>query len=292
MDIKYLNTFKTIIDTGSFQNTAEKLNYSASTITFQVQQLEQELCIKLFEKIGRKMVITSTGKELLPYIDKILENMNIIENYNKDSNELCGELKVAMPESILTYKSQKAIKLFREQSPKVKLSLQTENCSVIRDMIACGDIDFGIHYDIGGYSTNVTVNTLAEYELNLICSPDFKDRDFYTKHQSKDVCIITDDKKCIFFNMFLEYLKEHDITCNNILELGSIEAIKRSVASNVGIAMLPLYTVEDELKSKVIDKIDINMKHNSINLVYGYHKNKWISRAMESFICLVKETIK
>ncbi len=50
MDLKYLETFKTIIEEGSYARAADKLGYTQSTITFQVQQLEQELSIKLFLK--------------------------------------------------------------------------------------------------------------------------------------------------------------------------------------------------------------------------------------------------
>lgn len=50
MDLKYLHTFRTIIDEGGFGRAAEKLNYTQSTITFQIGQLEQELSTSLFEK--------------------------------------------------------------------------------------------------------------------------------------------------------------------------------------------------------------------------------------------------
>ena len=53
MELKYLTTFKTILETGSFQKAAERLNYAQSTITLQMQLLEQELSVKLFEKIGQ-----------------------------------------------------------------------------------------------------------------------------------------------------------------------------------------------------------------------------------------------
>ena len=49
MELKYLNTFRTIVETGSFTKAAEKLNYTQSAITFQVSQLENELSVKLFE---------------------------------------------------------------------------------------------------------------------------------------------------------------------------------------------------------------------------------------------------
>lgn len=95
MEIKYLNTFKAILETGSFQKAAERLNYAQSTITLQMQLLEQELSVKLFEKIGRKMKLTQAGKELIPYVDNVIEAVQQMENYGKDSQELTGSLRIA-----------------------------------------------------------------------------------------------------------------------------------------------------------------------------------------------------
>ena len=106
MDLKYLNTFKTIVETGNFSNAAHKLNYTQSTLTFQIQQLEKELSFKLFEKIGRNMIVTQAGKDILPYIDMINQSVDQIKNYGKCTENLTGELKVVMPETLLTYKTQ------------------------------------------------------------------------------------------------------------------------------------------------------------------------------------------
>lgn len=65
MNTKYLYTIKTVLETGSFQKAASKLNYTQSTVTFHIQQIEQELDIKLFDRIGRKMVLTQAGREIL-----------------------------------------------------------------------------------------------------------------------------------------------------------------------------------------------------------------------------------
>lgn len=63
MELKYLRTFQTIIEEGSFSKAAEKLNYTQSTITFQIGQLEKELSVKLFEKAGRRMLPTKAGEQ-------------------------------------------------------------------------------------------------------------------------------------------------------------------------------------------------------------------------------------
>ena len=61
MDIKYLQTFKMIVNEGSFTKAAAKLNYTQSTITFHMKQLEQEISIQIFEKIGRNYIMLQNG---------------------------------------------------------------------------------------------------------------------------------------------------------------------------------------------------------------------------------------
>lgn len=291
MELKYLRTFKTIIDEGSFQNAAERLNFSQSTVTFQIQQLEQSLSVKLFERIGRKMAVTQAGKEILPHIDAILDEVASIERYGKDVRDLGGELTVSMPETLLTYKSQRALKRFREEVPRVRLSLQMHNCFVIRDQILSGAVDCGFHYDVGGYNNNIHREKIAEYEIALVCSPELRERDFITKHRRKDVSLITAERDNIYYIMCSRYLSERDIVLNGVLELGSVEAIKRSVASNIGIAALPRFTVEDELAKGELHEIETKMRDRRISVLCAFHKNKWMSPAMERFILLMKDTL-
>ncbi len=68
MDLRRFITFKTVVEEGSFLRAAQKLCCTQSTVTFHIQQLEQELAIPLFEKIGRRMCLTAAGKKLLPHV--------------------------------------------------------------------------------------------------------------------------------------------------------------------------------------------------------------------------------
>lgn len=108
MNTKNLVTFKTILEVGSFQKAADKLGYMQSTVTFQIKhkQLEEELALKLFEKIGRRMELTQAGKDIMPYVDMILQGTEQISNYGKSLSEISSSLKLAIPDSILIYNMQ------------------------------------------------------------------------------------------------------------------------------------------------------------------------------------------
>ncbi|MFY4776503.1 LysR substrate-binding domain-containing protein [Metabacillus sp. RGM 3146] len=79
-----------------------------------------------------------------------MQSVEQLKNYGKGTKELKGNLKVAIPETLLTNQMQPVLKAFREQAPGVKLSLQALNCYTIRDQLINGGADFGVHYDVGG----------------------------------------------------------------------------------------------------------------------------------------------
>ena len=71
MELRNLNTFLRITQLGSFTKAAKELGYATSTITAQIQQLEEEIGTPLFERMGRKNVLTPAGQELIPYAQQM-----------------------------------------------------------------------------------------------------------------------------------------------------------------------------------------------------------------------------
>lgn len=293
MDLKYLTTIKTILETGTFQKAANRLNYTQSTVTFQIQQLERELSLRLFERIGRRMVLTEAGHAILPYIDSVLESVDRLCNFGKEVREIRGVLKLAMPETLLTYKSQPILKMFREQAPHVKLLVCSQNCYLTRNQILNGDIDVAIHYDVGGYNGTVIAKKLADFSQVLVASPNLAEdqRDFITPDQRKTVSLISNDKNCISQEIFDQYLRDRKIYVENVIELWSLEAIKRSVVSDLGVAFLPYFAVAEELESGKLIELPTGLMGKNISAICAYHKNKWISPAIDLFLKLVDDNI-
>ncbi|WP_046066020.1 LysR substrate-binding domain-containing protein [Clostridium scatologenes] len=95
-------------------------------------------------------------------------------------------------------------------------------------------------------------------------------------------------RKYILYTVPYNHLPK--IFLNNTIELWSIEAIKRCVASNLGISFLPRFTVEEELENGKLKELEIGCSDTKITAIYAYHKNKWISPAMSLFMQLVRES--
>ncbi|MCP1111369.1 LysR family transcriptional regulator [Ohessyouella blattaphilus] len=291
MEIKYLHTLKTVLDSGSYLKAAERLGYTQSTVTFQMQQLEQELSLQLFEKIGRKMVLTQAGRDILPIVEDILCSVDRLTTHGKKLSQIKGTLKVAMPESLLTYQMQPVLKAFRAAAPGVTLSMRSLNCYAIRDQITNGEVDIGIHYDVGGYGKTIITEKISEHNTVFIASPALSgtDKDFITPHQKKDICLIYSDPSSLSYKTASRYLTDRDILMASEMELWSTEALKRSVISNLGVALIPEFAVADELKKGLLQVLPLPLERQTTSVMITHHKNKWISPAMETFIQLARE---
>lgn len=287
MELKYLQTFQTIIEEGSFSKAAEKLSYTQSTITFQVGQLEQELSTKLFEKIGRRMLPTKAGEQLYPYVKEVLLSIDKMRSFENDLTKYKGDLKIGIGETLLCYRMPSILKNFHWKAPNTKLFLKSMNCYDIRDELLKGTLDLGIFYeDIGGMTDHIITFPFGKYTLSLVASPEIKQQfpDFVTPGQKIPVPLIINEQACIFRQIFEKYLNDKSILLDYTIELWSIHTIKSLVINNVGISFLPTFTVQNELEQGELVEIETEISDIQISAVCGYNKNKWISPAMDCFI--------
>lgn len=283
MDTKNLVTFMTILETESFQKAATQLNFAPSTVTSQIRQLEDEFSIQLFEKVGRKMELTQAGKDILPYVEKILQSVEQIVNYHKDASELTGTLRLVAPDSIFIYIMQPVIKAILHDAPHIQLIINSCPSDDINEAIVNGSADIGIDCDKGNFPDSVLHPASGPFQACLIGSPFLNPRelDFVTPHQRKPVGMIFNEPNANYQKRIEKYLGEKDIVLRSSMKLQSIEAVKRSVMNNLGIAYVPKFSVEEELRSGALLQLNTELDELFYPAVCVYHRNKWISPQMK-----------
>ncbi|MCM1263572.1 MAG: LysR family transcriptional regulator [Butyrivibrio sp.] len=293
MNTKSLVTLKTILEMGSFQKAADKLGYTQSTVTFQIKQLEEELALKLFEKIGRRMELTQAGKDIMPYIDMILQGAEQIGNYGKSLSEISGSLKLAIPDSILIYNMQPFMQAFTHDAPNVQLVVNSIQSGEINQAIADGTADIGINCEKDSYPDSVLHKKLGKYKAILVASPfaNNSQLDFITPHQRKPFSLICNEPDGYYQLDMDKYLAEKDILLNPPMKVQSIEAVKRCVMNNLGIAVVPTYSIGEELKNGSLMPIKTELDDKTYDSFFIYHKNKWMSPQMELALDLLKKYV-
>jgi DNA-binding transcriptional LysR family regulator len=128
MEIRQLRSFQTVANLLSFNKAAGQLHYAQSSISAQIQALEEDLGVQLFDRLGRKVVLTETGVQLLHYANKILDLVDQTHSEMAGDREPQGALTVRIPESFGVHRLPAVIKDFHSRFPKIKLNFIT--CTV------------------------------------------------------------------------------------------------------------------------------------------------------------------
>ena len=291
MELKNLRTFQAVVDQGSYQKAADGLGYTQSTVTVHIQQLEEELGVPLFERTGRRMVLTQVVERALAQARELLAAADRLAQLGRAGYELSGTLRVDMAETLLCYKTQTVIQTFRKLAPQVRLIIRSRNCLDIVENVRSGVCDLGVGYDMDWSRDALEVETMGEYEVILLASPEFCHPDFVTHNQRKPVSLITDEPDSVFRRQLEDYLRLRAITLDATLELWSIETIKRCVISNLGFTYLPRFIAEDELADGRLVELIAPISGVRFPALCARRKNRWVTPAMELFTRLLRETL-
>lgn len=286
MDIRYLQTFREIVRQGSFSGAAKKLSYTQSTITFHVESLEKEVGVALFEKVGRRMVLTRAGEEFIPYVDEVLAALDKMANFRTDLAECKGTLRLGAPESLLCFRLPEILKEFHGRAPKVHLVLRSMNSRNVQNGLKNDEIDVGVFYK-NEVDPLIQWNPFESYPLVLFGSPNIRRKypDFTKSHQSIPLlAAIVQPMPGSLGQQFHGYLRKKDIHLGNVIEIRSTQTIKNLVKNDVGICYLPRFVVEEEFKRGELVELKTDMEQKPVEAVYGYRRNKWVSPAMRLFM--------
>jgi DNA-binding transcriptional LysR family regulator len=294
IESRHLFTFLVVVETGSFTKAALKLDYAQSSITAQIQALEQELDKPLFDRIGRKIQLTSAGEKLLPYAQEISRMHLMAEDALRSDMKVGGTIRIGAPESLAAFRLPSIIREYREKYPEVRIILKPGLCWEMVSLIRSGELDIAFILQPEVSEQDIYIETLIEEKMALIAASDHPLLSFKQVEpvQLKNENILFTEAGCSYRALFEKHLYQAGVIPDPELEFWSIEAIKQCVASGLGISFLPYITVKKELKDGTLSQLHWNDEGQRVATQLLYHTKKWQSHAMELFIDIVKQHAK
>lgn len=291
MELRQIASFTKIAQFQSFSKAAEALGYSQSTLTVQIQQLEKELNTKLFDRIGKKTLLTPPGERFLNYAHKILSDVNEANLALQDSSELSNALRIGVTDSVCFYKLPPILQYFHENYPKVNISITIDDTDSLIELMDRGDTDLIYILDQPCYNNNWIKEMETREQIAFVASPDS------TLSKENDI-----ELDLLLTHSFIlpETGSAHRRSLDNLLaargyifkpflEISSIEFIQRMLHGSDFISYLPLFTVSDAVNHGYLAKLDVKDFHAYMYRQIFYNRNKWKTREMAEFVRLAIE---
>lgn len=288
MNLRQLQIFVSVSQTGNMSETARQLYMTQPAVSQTISELEDDLEIKLFDRINKKISLTDAGEVLCSYSKKILlllaETRASIEDI---ANMKTGRLRLGASTTIGIYLLPKIVGEFKKQYPNIQSYFTIDNTAVIEDMILNNHIDIGLVEGLV-HSEDIIVKHFLDDELYLICSSNHPWAKRKTKvidpHEINGQALIIREKGSGTREVFEKIMTMHNLSFEETHVLNNTEAIKKAVEADIGIAVISKLAVQEELETGRLIKIDLKGIPISRQLNIIYHKDKYFSPLFNTFI--------
>ena len=282
----------------SFTRAAGELGYVQSSVTAQIQNLERELGVPLFDRVGRRVTLTDAGRRLLGYAEKMLELEEETRAAVSANGEPAGTVTISAAETHCTYRLPRVLGRFRQLYPQVRVLIRpvpvgTFCGDTVRDL-GEGKADVAFVLDKPVQATGLAADSLVEEPVWLVAAPDHRlaASPPVRPDDLRDETLLLTGAGCSYRAMFLDALARGGVHPGTLLEFSGVEAIKQCAIAGMGVAVLPAVVVTKEVEEGSLAALRWSGREDfEVVTQMVRHEERWLSPAAEAFCDVARETL-
>ena len=292
MDIKNLTTFVYTAELGSFTKAAEMLGFSQSTVSFQIKQLEIELDAQLFERINRTVALTDKGREVLGYAHQMLKMTQELVSSIRRESEAKGHVRLAMAGSLCHSLLQKDFSLFRGRFPGISLKIIAADTEEMFRLIDHNEADAILTLDKRICAPEYVTVREERASVHFVAgsaSPLAAAKGPLLVQDLAGQPFLLTEKGMSYRRLMDERLAEMGAAISPVLETGRTDIICRLVCQGIGVAFLPDFVTEQDVRAGRMVRLPVEDFALDIWKQLIHHRDKWMSPAMEAVLAYCGE---
>lgn len=286
MEIRNLNTFLKVAALRNFTQASRALGYSQSNVSTQIQQLEREVGVPLFNRIGRNISLTQYGEELLPYARQIVSTAAQMENFMRSEETLGGVVKIGIVESLFALLPEDAFIRYHERFPRVKAELKVDATEVLKEDLCRGTLDAACLIDSPLYETELRIWHSMNAPIVIVASPchPLAGKGVVHPGELAEQEFIMMEDSAPYSRRFREILSGYHVDIQPFLKLQSAETACRLVGRGNYLSLLPLYAVKASAKSGNVRILRLLGEEQVQSVQIALHKSRVVTPQMRGFM--------
>ena len=292
MELRQLESIIAINSAGSFAQAAEQLGYTQPTLTAHIQALERELKCKLFDRLGHRVRLTRKGEQFIVYAERILKLREEATQAVAEKSDY-SKIIIGASETFSVVRLPLLLKEFRREFPSIEIELKFGDTAKFNTDLKDNIIDIAIILSGEINYPHLVAEILCPEPMSLIASrehPLSALSEFHVSDFASSDFIVTQEG-CAYRSYIEELLINSNIKPRSFLKVKNIEAIKQFVISGLGLGILPQIYVEKEVAANLLVELPWNGLDFGMHTQVVYHKDKWLSPAIHSFIEIIRGAI-
>lgn len=286
MDLHQLQLFRDLALELSFVKAARLNHITQPAVSFQIKKLEEQLGLKLFERVPRRVALTNEGRLLLPHVEEILKSCNNLKTFSGEVMQLpSGEVTIASIHSIGMYELGASLRRFLSVYPRIHVRLKYIQASEIYDLVQKKKVDLGI---VAFPEAVPLINSVpfGTDKLVLAVPPGHR---FATKlsvklEQLEGERFIAFDEGIPTREAIDNILRQAKVSVDIRMTNDNIYAIKSAVQAKLGIAFVPDSTIAEEVRHGVLCAVNVRGADLKRPRAIITHSKRQLSRPAEMFL--------
>jgi DNA-binding transcriptional LysR family regulator len=285
MTIHQLRIFLAVARHNSYTRAAEDLRLTQPAVSAQVRELERTLDSTFFERVGRTIVLTEAGKELLAYARKVCTLIDEARMVMEELDELKrGRVAIAAVSTAGAYVLPSLLGAFQQRHPGITISLEVANRATVQRRLLENEVDLIVMGRPPERVPHVAEPFLSD-ELVVVASPSHplkKAKKIPVERLGKEVFIAREVGSGTRINAD-EFFRQQGVALSVGMELGDNSAVKEAVAAGLGIALLSRHTIRMELALRRLVVLDVKELPLRRQWYVVHRRDKRLSRAATAF---------
>jgi DNA-binding transcriptional LysR family regulator len=289
MEMHPLRVFLTVANEKSFSRAAEKLLRTQPAVSLSIQRLEAELGEKLIDRSAKDLQLTDAGIIVLEYARRFENLQGDLENALAElRDKSSGRLTIGANESSTLYLLDH-IERYRRQYPRIKVQIRRSLSSKIPTEIIDGELELGLlTYD--PEDDRLITRVIYTDHLAFIVAPDHRlaTRQDISITELGEETFIAHNVVSPYRALVIREFQRYKVPLHMDLEMPTIEAIRKMVQRNEGVAFLPRMVVEEEVRHGILCEVRVKEMNVDRPIRLAYPARRALSHAAQAFLDLVQ----
>jgi len=284
MTIRHLKIFITVYDEKNMTAAANRLFITQPTVSQAIKELESQYEVVLFERLARKLYVTSSGEKLYQYATHIIKLVDDMED-NLRENSFKKKLFIGANYTVGVALIHKCIEQFKGLYPDSEIMVSVNKSSVLKAMLRKNELDLALIEEMANTSDFVQdvfyddhIVIVADPEYNLFAKGGVTAHDIINEH------FLLRERGAGVRDLFESKMNQLGLFIKPYWESTSTTALINAAKNKIGIAVLPFQLVEEHIASGSLKELKVNDMDQSRKLAIVYHKNKFLTNDILDFI--------
>ena len=283
MEVHQLRYVCAIADTGNFSRAAERCKVAQPSLSQQVQKLEDDLGVKLFDRLGRSIRLTEAGRAFIPRARAILEQMDAARTSAADKNaDLRGSVTVGVIPTVAPYRMPGYAASFTKKFPDAKLRIIEDTTSVLVQGLRDLSIDVAIlalplrHKDLELFP----IRTEPLFAVLRKNHPRARAKSLALKDLRGESFVMLRDGHC-FRDLSLDTCTRARVTPNIAFESGQFSSLLGMVATGIGVSLIPEMAIDRNVNCRYVRLSDAQATRTIVAAVV---RGRSFNRVQQAFL--------